>query len=421
MMHSSCLTYHDDSLYIEEVKLEEIASRYGTPCYVYSAKMLENNWHSFTNAFRSIPNIICYAVKANSNLAILHLLTRLGSGFDIVSLGELERVIKAGGSPDKIVFSGVGKQTHEITKALEYSIHCIDVESISELERINNIAGSIGKIATIALRVNPNIDAKTHAHITTGLDENKFGININNVLNICQQLTSMKNVKLTGLAAHIGSQITEIKPFSDAIDQLLQIYQQLKELNIEITTINIGGGLGITYYDEKPPSLTDYATAIIEKINMLPITLILEPGRSIIGNAGILLTTIEYIKETDKRNFAIVDAGMNDLLRPALYDAWQPILPVTNRSLPMKKYDVAGPVCESADFLGKDRELAIMSGDLLAIDCAGAYGFSMSSNYNSRCRPAEILVTGKNVHLIRHREQITDLFAHEVIPSFDYV
>lgn len=421
MSESSCLSYQDNQLYIDHVKLSDIARQYGTPCYVYSAKTIEHNWQAFHQAFETVPALICYAVKANSNLAILNLLARMGSGFDIVSLGELERVIKAGGSPDKIVFSGVGKQSHEIAKALEYKIHCIDIESVPELIRINSIAQSMNMTANIALRINPNVDAKTHTHITTGLHENKFGIDLRDIPQVCSQLKNLNHVKLTGLATHIGSQITELTPFIAAIEQLLKLYQYLHDMNITITTLNIGGGLGITYQNESPPSLTDYANAILTKLRQYPVKLILEPGRSIIGNAGILLTTVEYIKESDNHNFAIVDAGMNDFIRPALYDAWQPVLPVLQRTSTPKKYDIAGPVCESADFLGKNRELAIEPGDLLAINCAGAYGFSMSSNYNSRCRPAELLVTDKNVHLIRHREKMTDLFANEVIPSVDYV
>jgi diaminopimelate decarboxylase len=418
---NTSLYYHDDALQIESVKLTDIANRFGTPCYVYSASAIKNNWQQFDKAFSSIPHTICYAVKANSNIAILNLLAQLGSGFDIVSVGELERVIKAGGSPDKVVFSGVGKRSDEIAKAIESNILCIDIESLPEIDRINDIATQLKKTARVALRVNPNVDANTHAHITTGLTENKFGIDMCDVISACQTIAKMPHLELSGLACHIGSQITKLKPFQETIKQLIDLYKQLKAININITKLNIGGGLGISYQQEEIPAIADYARCVIDLISQYPLHIIIEPGRAIVGNAGALLTRVEYIKQTEHKRFAITDAGMNDLLRPALYDAWQPIYAVTRNNVATNKYDIAGPVCESADIIGKNRELAIYTGDLLAIDCAGAYGFSMSSNYNSRTRPAEVLVVGQQTYLIRQREKIADLFAHEIIPTLEHI
>lgn len=411
----SCLHYQNNELFIEDVPLDEIAAKFGTPSYVYSKAALEKNWRLFDDAFKPIQHRICYAVKANSNIAILHLFASLNSGFDIVSVGELERVIAAGGDPKKIVFSGVAKNTYEIETAIEKGIYCFDVESEPELERLQSVATKLNKTVNFALRVNPNVDPRTHSHISTGMKENKFGIEMNEVISLCKRISSFNSLHLIGIACHIGSQLTEIEPFLLAVDKLLEIYNQLKTMDIHIQHLNIGGGLGIIYQDEQPPSIHEYAKALQEKLTGLPLEIILEPGRAIVGNAGVLLTRIEYLKHTSQKNFAIVDAGMNDLVRPALYDAWQGILPVNLRNDAKKKYDIAGPVCESADFLGKDRELAIKTGDLLAVDSAGAYGFSMSSNYNSRCRPAEILISGKDMHLIRRRETIEDLFALEQI------
>lgn len=418
MMTASCLHYQDSQLFIENVSLETIAQQFGTPCYVYSRSTIENNWNAFNQAFDFVPHQICYAVKANGNLAILNLLAHLGSGFDIVSIGELKRVIAAGGDPKKVIFSGVGKQEKEIEVAIKKGIYCFDVESDAELERINIIATNLnnGKV-NIALRVNPNINPKTHAYISTGLKENKFGIELPQVLPLCEKIKSMPMLKLIGIACHIGSQITELSPFLLAIDCLLELYKQLQAMGVNLSHFNIGGGLGITYQQETPPSISEYANAVRKKIAGLPVDLIIEPGRSIIGNAGALLTRVEYIKSTQHKNFAIVDAGMNDFMRPALYQAWQKILPVTLRHENKKNYDITGPVCESADFLGKERPLSLQANDLLAIDSAGAYGFSMSSNYNSRCRPAEVLVDGNNLHLIRERETIDELFKGEIIPS----
>ena len=410
----ACLQYRDSQLYIENVSLKSIAERFGTPCYVYSSAVIENNWRTFDNAFKSIPHRICYSVKANSNISILNLLARMKSGFDIVSSGELERVIVAGGDPQKIVFSGVGKQQHEIERAIDLGIYCFDVESEAELERLQIIAEKMYQQINIALRINPDINPRTHSYISTGLKENKFGINIDDVIPLCRKLSSLPQLRLVGIAAHIGSQIVDLAPFLLTVDLLLEIYTQLKEMDFDIKHINVGGGLGITYHNEHPPSIEEYARVLIDKLRAHPVELIIEPGRAIVGNAGVLLCKIEYLKHNHHKNFAIVDAGMNDLLRPALYHAWQDIVPIELRSTDKKVYDIAGPVCESADFLGKDRELAVYAGDYLAIDCAGAYGFSMSSNYNSRCRPAEVMIDGHGAHLIRRRERVEELFASEM-------
>lgn len=412
----SCLHYVDKNLYIEAVSLKSIAEAYGTPTYVYSRKALESNWHAFDHAFNFLPHRICYAVKANCNIAILNLLANLNSGFDIVSGGELERVIKAGGDPKKIVFSGVGKKINEIEQAIQKGIYCFDIESEAELERVATIAAKLNTIVNIALRVNPDIDPKTHSHISTGLKENKFGIEINRIIPLTRKIASFPSLKLIGIACHIGSQIIDLNPFANALDCLTKLYEQLRAIGFSIQYINIGGGLGITYHNEHPPTIQEYAAMVREKLSSYPIELIVEPGRSIIGNAGVLLTQVEYLKETSQKNFAIVDAGMNDLLRPALYNAWQTILPIELRHPQEKKtYDVAGPVCESADFLGKNRDFAIHPGDFLAVDSAGAYGFCMSSNYNSRSRPAEIIVDGNRMHLIRQRETIAETMALEQI------
>lgn len=415
----SCLHYKQNELYIEAVSLNQIATHYGTPSYVYSRAAIESAWHAFHHAFNDTPHRICYAVKANSNLAILQLLARLGSGFDIVSIGELERVLAAGGDPANIVFSGVGKQRTEIKRAIRAGIFCFNIESEAELDRIQQIAADLKTCVNIGLRVNPDVDAQTHAHISTGQRHNKFGIDMPAVLPLCKKITTLSSVKLIGIAGHIGSQILELSPFLAAVDKLMTLYHELALIGIPLQYINVGGGLGITYKDEMPPSITDYANAIKKKLAGCPIEVIFEPGRYIVGNAGVLLTRVEYLKHADEKNFAIVDAGMNDLMRPALYHAWQDILPVNKRALEATLYDIAGPVCESADFLGKDRQLAIRPNDLLAVNSAGAYGFSMSSNYNSRCRAAEILIDGDTAHLIRRRESIDDLFAAEKM--LDYI
>lgn len=415
-MAHTCLHYHHNELFIEDVSLTQVAEQFGTPCYVYSRNTLETNWRQFDNAFRDIPHLLCYAVKANSNIAILHLFAQMQSGFDIVSAGELERVLLAGGDLSKVVFSGVGKQERELRRAIEANIFCLDVESEAELIRLDDLATKMNKKVKIAFRVNPDIDPGTHAHIATGLKENKFGIESDEVVSLYKKLTSMTSLQLIGLASHIGSQMVDLDPIMQALDRLLNLYTALQKLGANITHINIGGGLGISYHHENPPAVKTYASALQKKLAPYPITLIMEPGRAIVGNAGVLLTRVEYLKHNNYRNFAIVDAGMNDLLRPALYDAWQEILPVMSReSIEAKQYDIAGPVCESTDILGKNRKLTIQSGDLLAIDAVGAYGFSMSSNYNSRGRAAEVMIDGNKAFLIRKRETIQELVALENI------
>lgn len=409
----SCLYYRDHELYVEHVSLTELARQYGTPCYIYSKKAIVNNYRAFADAFTHVPTKICYAVKANSNIAILQLLANLNAGFDIVSIGELKRVIAAGGNLRHVIFSGVGKSRHEIYEAIQLGIFCFNVESVPELERIAATATKLEKKVNIMLRVNPDVDAKTHSYISTGMRDNKFGMELGDLIPLFTKIAGMPSVQLIGIGSHIGSQITELEPFLLAVDHLLAIYKTLKEQGMKIQYINIGGGLGITYRDEEPPSVQEYAHAIQKKLASLPLKLILEPGRAIVGNAGTLLTKIEYIKKSGDKNFIITDAGMNDLVRPALYNAWQNIIPVTEHQRAVQNYDITGPVCESADFLGKDRKLAIAPGELLAIDCAGAYGFCMSSNYNSRCRPAEVLVSGHQSFLIRRRETIEDALALE--------
>ncbi len=406
-------SYKDNELFAEQVALTDIANQFGTPCYVYSCTKIENNWLEFDEALNEIPHRICYAVKANSNLSILQLLAKLNSGFDIVSQGELERVLRAGGDSQKVVFSGVGKPAEEIKRALDVGIYCFNVESESELERINQVAKQQNKIAPVALRINPNIDARTHPYIATGLNQNKFGIELALVLPLCRQIKNMSNLNLIGIGCHIGSQITEIEPFQEALDCLLELIEQLSAENISLKHVDIGGGLGIRYRDENPPSIHDYVFALRNKLKERKFDIILEPGRVIVADAGILLTRVEYLKHSNHKNFAIVDAGMNDLVRPSLYNAWQDIIPIYKNDFSKQTYDIVGPVCESSDFLGKNRELAIQPGDLLAICTAGAYGFSMSSSYNSRPRPAEVLVDKDKMILIRKRETIQELYMHE--------
>lgn len=407
--------YKNNQIYGENVRLADIADEFGTPCYVYSEAMLEDSWQAFEQAFNGLNHRICYAVKANSNIAILNFFANKGAGFDIVSQGELERVLVANGDPKKVVFSGVGKTTSEIIRALDVGIACFDVESLPELERIHSIAEAHKTIATVALRVNPDIDARTHPYISTGLSTNKFGIEYSDVLSLCHKIQKMPHIKLIGIACHIGSQLTELSPFLEACDRMLDLLQQLKTAGIELTHINIGGGLGVQYHDEKPPTLQEYATAIRKKFENQAVELIIEPGRALVANAGVLLTKVEYIKTTSHKNFAIVDAGMNDLIRPALYDAWHDILPISLRYGDTYFYDIVGPVCESADVLGKSRQIALEPGDILAIKTAGAYGFGMSSNYNSRPRPAEVMIKDGKAHLIRRRETLGELFASETI------
>ncbi len=408
--------YRDGVLSAESVPLDAIAERFGTPCYVYSRATLERHWRAFDDAFTGRPHLVCYAVKANSNLGLLNLLARLGSGFDIVSVGELERVLAAGGDPSKIVFSGVGKRADEMRQALQVGIRCFNVEVAGELDRLNRVAGELGVKAPISLRVNPDVDAQTHPYISTGLKENKFGIDIGLALAEYERAAVLPNLEIVGVDCHIGSQLTSTGPFLDALDRVLALTEDLDKRGIRLHHLDLGGGLGIRYRDEQPPEPYDLALAVNGRLKDAPYEILIEPGRAIVGNAGILLTRVEYLKSNSVKNFAIVDAAMNDLLRPSLYNAWQAILPVREGGKgESKTWDIVGPVCETGDFLGKDRELAIREGDLLAVRSAGAYGFSMSSNYNSRPRPAEVMVDGDHVHLVRARETLAELYAGESI------
>ncbi|MCX4187605.1 diaminopimelate decarboxylase [Methylophaga sp. OBS4] len=408
--------YQAGVLYAENVPTANIAEQFGTPTYVYSRATLERHWRAFDNAFSGQPHLVCYAVKANSNLAVLNVLARLGSGFDIVSAGELARVLAAGGDAGRTVFSGVGKTGAEIEYALNQGIRCFNVESIPELSRINAVAASLNMIAPISIRVNPDVDAQTHPYISTGLKENKFGIAIEDARQVYQSAQNMSHLQLVGVDCHIGSQLTSVSPFVDALSRVLELIDQLQQDGIVVKHLDIGGGLGIHYRDEIPPTPAEYAAALRELLTGRDLEILLEPGRAIAGNAGILLTRVEYIKPTEAKQFAIVDAAMNDLLRPALYQSWQDIQPVISNSDAEKvTYDIVGPICETGDFLGKDRELAIKTGDLLAIRSAGAYGFTMSSNYNSRPRAAEVMVDGDEMHLVRERETVASLFAGEHI------
>ncbi|GAW85190.1 diaminopimelate decarboxylase [Bathymodiolus platifrons methanotrophic gill symbiont] len=406
--------YRENSLCAEDVAIEEIVTEYGSPCYIYSKATLERHWHAFDSAFGKQAHLICYAVKANSNIAILNTLARLGSGFDIVSLGELERVLVAKGDPKKVVFSGVGKREDEIRAALQAGIRCFNIEVKGELDRINQIAGELGMIAPVSFRVNPDVDAKTHPYISTGLKENKFGIDIAGALGEYRRAAAMQHIEIVGIDCHIGSQLTETRPFLDALDRVLKIVDALKAEGINLHHLDLGGGLGICYNDETPPEPAEYVAALLERLGHNELEILLEPGRAIAGNAGILVTKVEYLKPTEHKNFAIVDAAMNDLVRPSLYSSWQAIIPVQLGSKELEKvWDIVGPVCETGDFLGKDRCLALREGDLLAIRSSGAYGFTMSSNYNSRPRVAELMVDGENTHLIRERETIAQLWAGE--------
>ena len=407
--------YKNDLLYAEGVSVDSIAAQHGTPCYVYSRATIERHWKAFDIALGEHPHLICYAVKANSSLAVLNILARLGSGFDIVSRGELERVIRAGGDPAKVVFSGVGKRADEMQRALELGIHCFNVESSAELQCLNAVAQRMGLMAPVSLRVNPDVDAETHPYISTGLKENKFGIDINLVRDVYATAESLPHINPIGIDCHIGSQLTKLSPFLDALDRVLSLAAKLREDGIKIRHLDLGGGLGIRYENEEPPLPSDYAKAVLEKLAATDFEVILEPGRAIIGNAGILLTRVEYLKHNDEHHFAIVDAAMNDNIRPALYKAWQEIIPANkNQSGIRDTYDIVGPVCETADFLGKNRKLSLSPGDLLAMRSAGAYGFSMSSNYNSRPRAAEVMVDGRNVTLVRPRETLEQLMEGEV-------
>ena len=406
--------YRDNELFAEDIAVQDIIKKYGSPCYIYSRATLERHWHAFDKAFQDHSHLICYAVKANSNIGLLNLLARLGSGFDIVSIGELERVIAAGGDPKKVVFSGIGKREDEILAALKIGIRCFNIEVRDELDRINHLAKLLGVIAPVSFRVNPNVDAKTHPYISTGLKENKFGIDIDQALTEYRRAATMPNINIIGIDCHIGSQLTETGPFLDALDKLLELVSALKADNINLHHLDLGGGLGIRYNTETPPKPADYVELILERLGANDFEILLEPGRAIVGNAGILVTQIEYLKPTPHKNFAIVDAAMNDLMRPSLYSAWQEIIPIVkNSNAPEKLWDIVGPVCETGDFLGKERMLKLAQGDLLAIRSSGAYGFSMSSNYNSRPRVPELMVDGNQVHLIRDRESLVDLWSSE--------
>lgn len=408
--------YQQHQLFCEQVSLNLIAEQYGTPSYIYSRAAFTRHFLEYQHALGDHAGMICYAVKANSNIAILKVLAKLGAGFDIVSLGELERVLKAGGDPSRIVFSGVAKTSNEIRRALEVGVYCFNVESCPELTRLNDVAKSMGVIAPVSLRVNPDVDAQTHPYISTGLKENKFGIDIEEAINVYQQAASLSHLNIKGVDCHIGSQLTTIDPFLDALDRVLRLIDRLADLGINIEHLDLGGGLGVTYDDEKPPAIKDYLEEIIVRIGGRALSLALEPGRSIAANAGVLLTTVEYLKPTRHKNFALIDAGMNDNIRPSLYQAWQRALPLNETaSVEPLMWDLVGPVCETGDFLAKDRQLALEAGDRIAIMSAGAYGFSMSSNYNSRPRPIEIMVDGDQIHVIRERETIDDLLRGEIV------
>ena len=409
--------YKNEQLYVEDLPVKQLAEEFGTPLYIYSRATLERHWHAFDSALGEHPHLICYAVKANSNIGILNVMAKLGSGFDIVSQGELERVLAAGGDASKVVFSGVAKSRAEIMRALEVGIRCFNVESVAELHHINQIAGEMGKIAPISLRVNPDVDAHTHPYISTGLKENKFGVSVDEARAVYKLAATLPHIKITGMDCHIGSQLTELQPFLDATDRLIRLIEQLQEDGITLKHLDLGGGLGVTYTDETPPHPSDYAAALLNKLKGYEnLEIILEPGRAIAANAGILVAKVQYLKSNESRNFAITDTGMNDMIRPALYEAYMNIIEI-DRTLEREKtiYDVVGPVCETSDFLGKQRELAIAEGDYIAQRSAGAYGASMSSNYNSRPRTAEVLVDGNKAHLIRRRENLSELWALESI------
>ncbi|MFA6121453.1 MAG: diaminopimelate decarboxylase [Sideroxydans sp.] len=407
--------YQQEQLCAEDVSLKDIAERFGTPCYVYSHAALTDGYRQFAEAFKSREHLICYAVKANSSLAILNLFAKLGAGFDIVSGGELQRVLAAGGSANKVVFSGVGKSKVEMRVALEAGILCFNVESAPELDRLNAVAGAMGKIAPISLRVNPDVDAKTHPYISTGLKQNKFGVAYTEALAIYRKAAGMAHIKITGMDCHIGSQLTETSPFIAAAEKVLALVDQLAAEGIVLEHLDLGGGLGIRYDDETPPNIAEYAKALLAALHGRSEKLIVEPGRVLVGNAGVLLTRIEYLKHGEEKNFAIVDAAMNDLMRPALYDAYHAILPVQKKSVTSRLYDVVGPICETGDFIGRGREMPVEQGDVLAVMSAGAYGMSMSSNYNTRPRAVEVMVDHARIHVIREREEVAQLFAAEKI------
>jgi len=397
----------------ENVALTTIAEQYGTPCYVYSKQALTQAFNDFQAGLTNTDHLICFAVKANPNLAVLNVFAQLGAGFDIVSGGELARVLAAGGNPQKVVFSGVGKTASEMRAALDAGILCFNVESASELVRLNKVAGEMGKVAPVSLRVNPNVDAKTHPYISTGLKNNKFGVAFEEAIGVYQQAAAMPNIAVHGVDCHIGSQITQISPFIDALDRVLSLVDALEKHDIHIAHIDVGGGIGITYDDETPPAFKQYTQAILAKLQQKQVKLLFEPGRALVGNAGVLLTTVEYLKPAESKNFAIVDAAMNDLMRPALYDAYHDIVAAQPRAGETTVYEIVGPVCETGDFLGHGRALNLQEDDTLVVKSAGAYAMSMASNYNTRARAAEIMVDGDECHIVREREQITDLFSLE--------
>jgi diaminopimelate decarboxylase len=406
-------SYHDGTLCAEKVPLTEIARQFGTPAYVYSRAAIERGYRAFSDACSGRNVLICYSVKANSNLAVLNLLARLGSGFDIVSGGELARVLAAGGRADRTVFSGVGKSAEELRAALQAGVLCFNVESEDELTRLASLAAAAGKTAPVSLRVNPDVDPKTHPYIATGLRESKFGIAYDAALPLYRRAAKLPGIRVAGIDVHIGSQITDVEPFVAALDKVLEFVDTLDATGVPLEHVDLGGGLGIRYRDEDPPELEDYLNSLFDRLGHRKIRILFEPGRSLVGNTGLLLTRVEYLKHGAAKNFAIVDAAMNDLIRPALYDAWHEVLPVRRRDGAARSYDIVGPVCESADFLAKERTLAVAAGDLLAIMSAGAYGMAMSSNYNSRPRPAEVMVDGAASRLIRERESVASLFASE--------
>ena len=409
-------SYKDGRLWAEDVDISANIDEWGSPCYVYSRATIERHWKAFDSALGDQPHLVCYAVKANSNLAVLNVLAKLGSGFDIVSMGELERVLRAGGNPDKIVFSGVGKTAVEMERALDVGIRCFNVESQAELLILEQVAATKGVRAPVSLRVNPDVDAKTHPYISTGLKDNKFGIAIDDVVEVYQSIADSEHLSIVGVDCHIGSQLTEVTPFVDALDRVLALVDRLSEKGIELHHLDLGGGLGIRYQDETPPSPEEQMAAVLQRLEGRDFEILIEPGRAIVGNAGVLLTKVLYLKNNEEKNFAVVDAAMNDLMRPALYDVWHGIERVIEKTeAPQKTYDVVGPICETGDFLGKSRKIAIEEGDLLFVRSAGAYGFSMSSNYNSRPRVAEVMVDGGKARVVRQRETIEQLFANETV------
>ncbi|UFQ97950.1 diaminopimelate decarboxylase [Pseudomonas wenzhouensis] len=405
--------YRDGELFAEGVALSALAQRFGTPTYVYSRAHIEGQYRAYADALAGMPHLVCFAVKANSNIGVLNVLARLGAGFDIVSSGELERVLAAGGEPSRIVFSGVGKSRDDMRRALEVGVHCFNVESSVELERLQKVAAELGVKAPVSLRVNPDVDAGTHPYISTGLKENKFGIDIEQAEAVYARAAELPNLDVIGVDCHIGSQLTTLEPFLDALDRLLLLVDKLAARGIVIKHLDLGGGLGVQYRDEQPPLAGDYIAAVRKRLAGRELSLVFEPGRFIVANAGVLLTQVEYLKHTEHKDFAIVDAAMNDLIRPALYQAWMDVSPVQPRDGEARHYDLVGPICETGDFLAKDRQLVLAEGDLLAVRSAGAYGFVMSSNYNTRGRAAEVLVDGEQAYEVRRRETVQELYAGE--------